>query len=1432
MKRLRWLAVSLLFGFTGVAVLLGWLQPPLVAAAPSLPAISPIPEISRLHPELFKAIVTGVSRPIPVIIQYRRAPSLLAPLPASPDKLAARQQLIAALQADAALYAPPILDAIQTLGGGTNVRSYWLSGVIALNATPALIASLSLRSEILQIRPDAQFQIPALQPSPDFLLHAPGSLPQWNLSLINAPLANTALGLDGSGTVVANLDTGVDWTHPALQPHYRGYNGGTPNHTGNWHVSTGEFYPAPGDVFGHGTHTMGTMVGDDGAGNRTGVAPGAQWIAVKMISDDGIFYESWAHDAFQWIMAPEGNPALAPDVVNNSWGTYLGGDARFQPDIAALRLAGILPVFSAGNNGPFQTTITSPADYPESLAVAAVDDAGLVTTFSGRGPSMPPWNETKPEIGAPGVDVNSTVPGGAYLIADGTSMAAPHIAGAAALLLQADPTLTPDALEAALIGTATPLGAVNPNNNTGWGLVNVYAAALTLLPHGTIAGTVTDANGDALNFARVTAVSAGTGISVTISGNAMGAYGVSLPGGVYTITGYAFGFGAQIFSGVSVSVGAQTIQDFALARLPSGTVQGAVIDLETGLPISATIVVTGTPLTVQTNAGGEFSFPLLPGVWGLDVTALAHRRGHYPVTVSVGQTTTLAAALPAAPSILLVDSGRWYYDTRAGYFVEALDALDFPFDLWEVRDPFGLATGVSDTPVITDLIGYDVVIWSAPGDSPGLIQAGRTISMYLGLGGQALISGQDVAFWDGGGNLAVYPTYFPLFGAAHFDYESVFPGLTGVADTPFSGTVITLNTPDSDQSQFLVDSVAVDDSLQAEVAAVWPDGSPGILLAGGCDPYRLAWTGFGLEGAGPRPTRIDAFDRLLEWLQTAPPEIGIYAAPLPDPLIGAPGTLLTHTIRLENTGTQTETFDLALAGGAWPLSVTLPAGTTVTQTSPLTLPGCTGAVITATLAIPDGLPRDTDDTAALTLTSQQAPAVTTSLTLHAKTPAPLLLLDDGLFFFHGQQYADALDSLGLSYDFVQLNGGPFTQNILPRYPLVIWTTGQDWFRSLPTSEQQMIIAYLDGGGRLLLTSQDLLDRASLTPLAHDYLGAAGYTLEITPTVVVRAAGPPEPWPLTYSFVNWSDGMQLQPGARPVMLDAQGYIVGAANQQDDWRTMFFSFPLETLPPAALEAVLVESLLWLGPYGGSDLMGVDAAPEGARLPLTLTLNWSRGSPQENLTATVSLPPEMALVPDSLTGLWVYDTQNHALIWEGGLSTGVTRTFGAQVDLASGIPDGTALTVRAVLDAGDGEISMDRYTVWVDAPRLVVAASVSPNLLRPPEDVLRPVVFTVTVTNTGYLTSPVTLTDTLPAGLTLLTDTLTATAGSVTLNGVQITWTGSLPPGGSAGFSFMGTVNFPRPPGLLVNWVTVWDGFQKRAAWAILEIRGTLYFPIVRH
>lgn len=331
---------------------------------------------------------------------------------------------------------------------------------------------------------------------------------EWNIDYINAP-AVWERGIDGTGIVVANLDSGVDYTHPALRSKWRGLDasGSVVDPELSWYdPHSGAALPADAD--GHGTHTMGTMVGSEADGtNRIGVAPGAKWIGVRIFNPETT--DAIILDGGQWLLAPvdaEGNlhPELAPDVVNNSWGGGAGLDEWFRPMVQAWRDAQIFPEFSAGNvrlgnpGGP--GSVANPANYPESFATGATDINGNLGSFSLLGPS--PYDEIKPEVSAPGVNIRSAVPGGTYEGGwNGTSMAGPHTTALAALLLQANHSLNVDQLEQIIMDTATPRTdssyPVSPNNGYGHGIINALDAVGSVLEGiGTVSGRVVTAGDD------------------------------------------------------------------------------------------------------------------------------------------------------------------------------------------------------------------------------------------------------------------------------------------------------------------------------------------------------------------------------------------------------------------------------------------------------------------------------------------------------------------------------------------------------------------------------------------------------------------------------------------------------------------------------------------------------------------------------------------------------------------------------------------------------------------------------------------------------------------------------------------------------------------------------------------------------------------------
>ncbi|HEX9029387.1 MAG TPA: S8 family serine peptidase, partial [Anaerolineales bacterium] len=386
-------------------------------------------------------------------------------------------------------------------------QPFWILNSIKVTAGQAELNYLSSQPEVEKIVPDGVYHIPDPLPA---MSEPTVNTVEWNIDRINAPQVWSTYNDRGEGIVVANIDTGVEYTHPALVNQYRGnLGGGSFDHNYNWFDPSnvcGNPSLAPCDNVAHGTHTMGTMVGDDGLGNQIGVAPHARWIAAKGCETNSCSTAALLA-AGQWILAPTDlsganpRPDLRPNLVNNSWGDG-PADPFYQATVDAWVASGIFPAFSNGNAGPACATAGAPGDYLNTYAAGAFDINNVIASFSSRGPSAF-GGAIKPNIAAPGVNVRSSVPGGTYASFSGTSMASPHVAGTVALILSAAPSMIGDiaGTRALLDQTAVDVsdlscGGTAANNNV-WGEGRMDAfAAVTLAPRGptgTLQGTVIDA---------------------------------------------------------------------------------------------------------------------------------------------------------------------------------------------------------------------------------------------------------------------------------------------------------------------------------------------------------------------------------------------------------------------------------------------------------------------------------------------------------------------------------------------------------------------------------------------------------------------------------------------------------------------------------------------------------------------------------------------------------------------------------------------------------------------------------------------------------------------------------------------------------------------------------------------------------------------------
>jgi len=372
---------------------------------------------------------------------------------------------------------------------GAKHTPYYLVNAIEVDDSPLVRLYLATRSDVDRVIPS-----PRLRPLPEPASVEKGSLgsivevPGWNIKMIGADKVWSEFKVDGKGIVIGQSDSGVDGDHVALRDSYRGSGG---NNDYNW-FDPWDGTSSPNDEGGHGTHTLGTILGKGGIG----VAPGAQWIGCVNLNRN-LGNPALYLDCMQFHLAPfpqngnplkDGDPTRAAHVLNNSWGCpqIEGCDANaLLPAVSALRYAGIFVVVSTGNDGPNCSTIGQPLSlYADVFSVGAVDQRGIIAEFSSRGPvTSDKSNRIKPDISAPGVDVISSMPKNTYTANSGTSMAGPHLVGVVALIWSAQPKLIGDIERTTqiLIQTAKPYkGAVSdcgdPKNTAGYGIVDASEA--------------------------------------------------------------------------------------------------------------------------------------------------------------------------------------------------------------------------------------------------------------------------------------------------------------------------------------------------------------------------------------------------------------------------------------------------------------------------------------------------------------------------------------------------------------------------------------------------------------------------------------------------------------------------------------------------------------------------------------------------------------------------------------------------------------------------------------------------------------------------------------------------------------------------------------------------------------------------------------------
>lgn len=586
---------------------------------------------ARLSPQFSAALVSPIvpdsEYAVVIFFENSRQTQALASLPAR--QFTTRDQLIrhhlVSLPQTAAI-SSGILSRIAQLSSDSIVR-FWI--------TPAVTARLSL-SEIAELSDDASIRM--IVPNAELELIAPvktsaasgAAAVSSELQLLKVPEL-WKKGFTGKGRLVCSFDTGVESSHPALASRWRGSSAPL---AASWFSSIRPD-TLPFDRIGHGSHTMGIMVGSIGA-DSFGVAPGAEWISAGVI-DQGRPLGTTIGDilaAFQWALNPDGDTSTTadvPDVILNSWGIPAGifgaCDPTFWSAIDNLEAAGVVTIFAAGNEGPNPQSLRNPADRPtsptNSMAIGAIDNNLLIASFSSRGPSRCDSTVIKPELVAPGVQIRSCTKGGGYAVMSGTSMAAPYVAGLVALCRDINPDATVEQIKTALLLSAVDLGQAGEDNLYGRGMVDASRLPLLLASTSEYAFEL---NSVSLEGDGIVWPGRSTAIRTTLTnlpGNLANVIGtISSTNGELLIeqatSGFIFGTGGTIAtSAVPFRVQASgetahgtTVPMALVLQTPEGTLLDTLLfDLTIGLPARGTIASLSTgALTLALSDFGAFGF--------------------------------------------------------------------------------------------------------------------------------------------------------------------------------------------------------------------------------------------------------------------------------------------------------------------------------------------------------------------------------------------------------------------------------------------------------------------------------------------------------------------------------------------------------------------------------------------------------------------------------------------------------------------------------------------------------------------------------------------------------------------------------------------------------------------------------------------------------
>jgi len=1399
-------------------------------------------------------------------------------------------------QAYAAAAAPLAHTTASEMASGRLSRAVdlWSVGAMAVTGELATVARLArhpsvrfaLADPTVRLEPTvpSAAELPAPRPWP----LAPA--PLWNVQRVRADSVWDRLGIDGTGVTVAVIDSGVDYHHPLLQTRYRGYvEDSLPRNGGNlWCKREGDLLCGDGLLFptdgnGHGTHVAGSVL----AGGGVGVAPGARWISLRACPS--VCPLSWLTESLQWLL--ELPPDDRPDILNASLTTN-SDEALAVLEVLIGRLidAGITVVAATGNGaGP----PGMPALHPDVISVGATTPEDRVWSNSQFGRTR--WGEVKPELVAPGTAITSTVPGGGFAMLNGTSMAAPHAAGAAALLLQAQPELSPAQVREALMRTARALGSEVPDPATGWGLVDAFAAVRSVSDIGTLRGRIgRHPDGIVIPWARARVARLDGEPVAQASVDDDGGFSFELAPGEYLLAAEAFAYRTQTTrgpdgAGLRVRKGETTeVEEIRLEReTPTGIFAGTITDAVSGAPLTATLQLSGVPFDVKSNRLGDFEEQLPPNTYSVRVERFGYRVRTDTIKVDAGGTLRRDYALEPAPKILLVDGDAWLFGTAIDAYRDSLSRNGFTWREHHVTDE---RVGVGHTggpPDLEELTRNDVVIWSSSLAGPAFVRGATPLSNYLAGGGALLLSGQDALCVDAGIDNPLAPclrnarphTYVgEQLKLRVTDDDSGSDVVVGAPGGPLEGITLTLNGPDSMDNQHAPDAFESLDELHTRIVgryAVAPSGSSGgaeatwntgadgpddgdgsgesgdlgggaIALSGRCMPHRAVALGFGFEGVAGSANRDALMLRLLELLTEPEPEAGLYTATGDSGVVTGPGSSAQHNVRVTSLGGPRVQVTPTLEVGAWP-AVLVSSEDGEPWSGTLALDACAPR----TLGVVVDVPADTERGAADVSRLRFIPDVGVDeavLEIRTRSTAAVLLVDGEYVGNRGSRIADGLGAASVQYDYWEVGRASVrpslpTSETLGMYPAVVWFTGYDPrpTGTIPPEGLRSLSDYLDAGGRLLLSAEDLLRTQGAKPFQDDrlfqvdYLGVASYSDDRG-----RAHLGPMRGAESSAFASvsgcrlehreevddFSDRLEPRPVARAALLDVFGSPVATQFASEAFRSIFLAFDASLLEPGCAQEIMRLGVDWLSPVTDSRLERLD--PEGRAttrrvyatgetVDLRLTLRAGGASERVRTGVEWSMPEGAIVSTGTLPADWSWDSEARELTWTGWVEPDRPTAAVVEVELGPGLPAGAELRSVARI-TGDG-LPAVRGTSWrVDAPDLSGSAKFADGSRSPPPAPGAEITYSINLRNDGVADAAFTVTDSLPAGLLLVEDStfLSDPTGRVEVEPDvgRLVWTGRLEPRSVTAMQYRARiVSFSGGP--LRNRALVDDGAGQRTA-----------------